>query len=128
MKKTVPQVTLFSETDIHGTILFANEAFCMVSKYSLDELLGKPHNIVRHRDMPQLLFKLLWDTIRKGDSFRGVIKNRAKDGSHYWVSATIMAIKDEDNKIVKYVGVRHLISDEKLAQDLYDTQAKSLIF
>lgn len=66
------------------TILFANETFCIVSKYSHDELIGKSHNIILHPDMPTQLFNLLWNTIRKGDTFRAVIKNRAKDDSHYW--------------------------------------------
>lgn len=118
------QITLLSETDTFGTILFANEAFCEVSKYSNSELVGKSHNLIRHPDMPKLLFKCLWDTIQSGDVFRGVIKNKAKDGSAYWVNATIMPFKDQDEKIFRYVGVRYLITDEKLAQVLFDEQMK----
>ena len=87
---TEEQITLFSETDNHGTILRVNDAFCEVSKYSRDELIGKSHNIIRHPDMPKRLFEDLWRTIQSGDIFRGVIKNRARDNSHYWVNATIM--------------------------------------
>jgi PAS domain S-box-containing protein len=123
-RTTERRVTLFSETDLDGTILFANDAFCNVSKYQRDELLNKPHNIIRHPDMPKQLFELLWRTIRNGEVFRGVIKNKASDDSHYWVNATIMPFKDNNEKIVKYVSVRHLISDEKAARELYEAQVK----
>lgn len=122
---TKNQLTLFSETDIFGTIVFANDAFCTVSKYTLAELIGKPHNIIRHPDMPKELFKLLWSTIKMGEVFRGVIKNKAKDGSHYWVNATLMAITDQKNQISKFLGARHLLSDDKLAIELFEQQMKS---
>ncbi|MBX7089203.1 MAG: PAS domain-containing protein [Cyclobacteriaceae bacterium] len=77
-------VTLYSEADERGYILFANEVFCEISKYSKDELIGQPHSIIRHPDMPKKLFEILWKTIAEGKTFRGIIKNRAKDGSHYW--------------------------------------------
>lgn len=118
------QATLLSETDKFGTILFANEAFCQVSKFSSAELIRQPHNIIRHPDMPKQLFKSLWETIQSGEVFRGVIKNKAKDGSPYWVNATIMPYKDRNGKIIRYVGVRYLITDEKLAQGLFDEQMK----
>jgi PAS domain S-box-containing protein len=118
------QVPLFSETDIFGVIIFANDAFCRASKYTLEELIGKPHNIIRHPDMPKQLFKLLWSTIEKGEVFRGVIKNKAKDGSHYWVNATLMPIADQNKKIIKFIGARHLLSDEKLAEELFEQQMK----
>jgi methyl-accepting chemotaxis protein len=119
------QVTLFSETDVFGTITFANEAFCRISKYTFEELIGKPHNIIRHPDMPMQLFKLLWSTVKDGEVFRGVIKNRAKDGSHYWVNATIMPITNQHKKITKFIGARHVIANEKLAMDLYAQQMTS---
>jgi PAS domain S-box-containing protein len=121
---TNQQVTLLSETDRFGTILFANEAFSKISKFSPAELIHKPHNIIRHPDMPKELFKCLWDTIQRGDVFRGVIKNLAKDGSPYWVNATIMPFKERGGEISKYVGVRYLIPDEKVAQSLFDEQMK----
>jgi methyl-accepting chemotaxis protein len=116
------QMPLFSETDLFGTILFVNERFCEISKYGRDELIGKPHSIIRHPDMPGKLFRLLWTTVRKGETFRGVIKNQAKDHSHYWVNAVIMPVLDLDKKATKYISVRHLIEDEKYALDLYNYQ------
>jgi len=120
------QVTLFSETDIHGTITFVNDMFCLVSKYTREELVGKPHNIVRHPDMPKKLFQLWWSAIKKGEVFRAIVKNRAKDGSHYWVQATIMPVLNKHNEVIKYIAARHLITDETKAQELYREQVKLL--
>lgn len=116
--------TILSETDLHGTITFVNNKFCEVSQYAADELLGKPHNIVRHPDMPKELFALFWKTIKKGEVFRGIVKNRAKDGSAYWVDATIVPVMDHDGHIIKYTGARYHITDEDLAVRLYNRQAQ----
>lgn len=118
--------TILSETDLHGTIIFANDKFCEVAKYTREELIGKPQNIVRHPDMPKELFKLFWQTIKRGEVFNGIVKNRAKDGSHYWVDATIVPIRDRNGEIVKYVGSRYHITDETLAVKLYNRQADQL--
>lgn len=120
------QITLLSKTDSAGIIVFANDAFCEVSKYSRQELIGKPHSIVRHPDMPRRLFEIFWETIQKGEIFRGIIKNKAKDDSHYWVKATIMPVMDENKSIVKYIGARYLIEDDDLANDLFQHQALAL--
>lgn len=116
--------TILSETDLNGTITFANDKFCEVSKYTREELIGKPQNIVRHPEMPKELFKLFWDTIRKGEVFRGIVKNKAKDGSHYWVDATIVPIKNNEGEVIKYVGSRYHIVDDKLGTALYAKQAE----
>ena len=118
------QQTLFSETDTDGTITFTSETFCAISKYGHEELLGKSHSIVRHSDMPKQLFNMLWSTIKKGEVFRGIIKNKTKDGSHYWVHAIILPIADESGKIVKFMAASHLFLDEKLAEELYEQQIK----
>ncbi|MDR2034431.1 MAG: PAS domain-containing protein [Helicobacteraceae bacterium] len=81
---------LVSQTDSHGRITFANEDFLKVCGFSLNELIGKPHSIVRHPDMPKAAFKQLWDTIQSGKVWTGFVKNRAKNGDFYWVYATIM--------------------------------------
>ncbi len=80
---------LVSETDKTGKIRFANDDFAKVSGYSKDELLGKPHSITRHPDMPKAAFKDLWDTIKKGKVWTGYVKNKAKNGDYYWVYATV---------------------------------------
>ncbi len=116
--------TILSEADTRGVITYANQKLADVSQYSMDELMGKPHNLFRHPDMPQELFKLMWDYIKNGRIFRGIIKNRAKDGSHYWVDACIVPIADNKGKIYKYTGVRYHITDEEIALKMYNEQAK----
>lgn len=114
--------TILSEADLFGTITFVNTKFCEVSGYSKEELLGKPHNILRHPDMPKELFKKMWNTIKKGEVFKGIIKNKAKDGSHYWVDTTVVPIKGEDGKIIKYIGSRYHITNEAIAEQLFKDQ------
>lgn len=118
--------TILSESDTYGNILYANDKLCQVSKYSKDELIGKPHSIFRHPDMPKELFHLMWTTIKRGEVFKGIIKNRAKDGSTYWVDATIMPVKDENGEIVKHVGARYHIVQEELAAKMYKSQMARL--
>ncbi len=80
---------LVSETDEKGIILFANDDFCKIAGYDIDELIGQPHNIIRHKDMPKAAFKDLWETVKKGNIWTGYVKNRAKNGDFYWVYATV---------------------------------------
>ncbi|MBO9702155.1 MAG: PAS domain-containing protein [Sporocytophaga sp.] len=118
--------TILSESDKYGTILDINSKFSEVSGYSKEELVGKPHNILRDPDMPKELFKLFWDTIKSGNTFKGILKNRGKGGIVYWVSATIVPIKDENGNIVKYIGARYHIEDENFALHMYNKQASVL--
>jgi PAS domain S-box-containing protein len=118
--------TILSESDVFGTITLANNKLVEVSKYSREELIGKPHNIFRHPDMPSELFKLFWETIKQGKVFKGIIKNRAKDGTHYWVDATIVPVKDASGKIIKYIGARYHITDDSFAEHFYNLQAAKL--
>ena len=80
---------LVSETDTKGIIQFANEDFCKIAGYTLEELVNKPHNMVRHPDMPKAAFKSLWDTVQSGNIWKGYVKNATKDGGYYWVYATV---------------------------------------
>ncbi|MCK9372491.1 MAG: PAS domain-containing protein [Sulfuricurvum sp.] len=80
---------LVSQTDAHGKIVFANEDFCKIAGYTLHELVGKPHSIVRHPDMPKEAFQALWKTLKGGNIWKGYIKNKTKDGGYYWVFATV---------------------------------------
>ncbi len=101
---------LVSETDLKGRITFANDDFCKYAGYTIDELIGKPHNIVRHPDMPKAAFKDLWDTIQSGKRWRGFVKNRAKDGRYYWVYATVFPFTTcEGTK--GYISCRRRVSD-----------------
>ncbi|AVI61479.1 methyl-accepting chemotaxis protein [Halomonas sp. GFAJ-1] len=96
---------LISRTNLKGEITYANPAFVQVSGFSLDELLGENHNLVRHPDMPPAAFKDFWETIRQGKPWSGLVKNRRKDGDHYWVRANAMAIQ-ENGRIVGYASLR----------------------
>jgi len=96
---------IVSSTDLDGNIIYANRKFCAVSGYSKAELVGKNHNIVRHPDMPRLAFRQLWNTIKDGNEWTGIIKNLRKDGLYYWVYSHITpVIKDE--KLVGYTAAR----------------------
>ena len=80
---------IVSKTDLKGILTYVNDVFLKVSKYSEQEVLGQPHNIIRHPDMPRCIFKLLWDTIKGGDEIFAYVVNLASDGSHYWVMAHV---------------------------------------
>lgn len=86
---------LVSETDIKGRILFANDQFCKIAEYSLDELINKPHNLVRHKDMPKAAFKDLWETVQNKKVWQGFVKNQTKSGGYYWVKATVYPYTNE---------------------------------
>ena len=104
------QTSIVSEANLRGDILNVNDKFIEVSKYSKDELIGKPHNTTRHPDMPKEVFKEMWGTIGRGNIFRGIVKNRAKDGTPYYVDAVIAPILGENGKPRKYLGVRYDIT------------------
>ncbi|WP_193150535.1 HD domain-containing phosphohydrolase [Sulfurimonas sediminis] len=116
--QTFDKEVIFSATDLHGKIVYASEAFCKISKYSKEELLGKNHNILRHSDMPKELFADMWSTLKSGKEWYGEIKNRAKDGSAYWVNAHIAPYTDERDEVVGYHALRENITDKKALQEL----------
>ncbi|MCJ7766122.1 MAG: EAL domain-containing protein [Thiovulaceae bacterium] len=109
-KKAVDQSTIVSMADTHGFITYVNSAFVQVSCYSADELIGQPHNIIRHPDSPPELFKVLWETILSKQPWHGVIKNRAKDGSVYYVDTTISPILGKKGEIEKFIALRYDIT------------------
>lgn len=96
---------LVSRTDLKGTITYANDAFVDISGYSREELIGNNHNIVRHPDMPEAAFGDLWATVKSGLPWRGLVKNRCKNGDFYWVEAFVVPLK-KDGRIVGYQSVR----------------------
>ena len=97
--------TLVSVTDLKGRIVYCNHAFATVSGYAVEELMGQPHNLVRHPDMPEEAFRDMWDTIGSGRPWRGAVKNRRKNGDHYWVMASATPIRRQ-GQIVGYLSVR----------------------
>ncbi|PKA25314.1 methyl-accepting chemotaxis protein [Leptospira meyeri] len=117
---------IISRTDAKGLITYVSPDFARISEYSVEEMIGKPHNIVRHPDMPKIVFQELWDYIKVGLPWTGAVKNRAKSGNYYWVDATITPILNEERKVVGYVSVRKKLADEKKKyyDDLYKKMRK----
>jgi len=122
-KAAVDQGTIVSKTDPKGIITYANSKFCEISGYRGDELLGKPHNIVRHPDMPAEAFRQMWATIKAKKTWHGLVKNRKKDGNSYIVEATIKPILDHTGEIVEYIAIRHDITEVfQLKEEVEKTQ------
>lgn len=127
-KKAIDNSTIVSKTDKRGVITYANKAFCEISGYTEEELLGKPHNTVRHPDMPKEAFRQMWQTIKSGQTWQGEVKNLKKDGGYYWVQATISPIYDNKNNLVEYVAIRQDITALiNLSEEIQNTQ-KELIY
>lgn len=115
-----------SEADLKGDITYVNDLLCEVSQYTREECIGQPHSMFRHPDMPKSVFKELWATIGKGKIFRGVIKNKKKDGSPYWVDALIAPVLGANGKPVKYIGVRYVITDQIVKQEQLEAQLRQI--
>lgn len=106
---------LVSKTDLRGNITYCNQEFCAVSGFMESELLGAPHNIVRHPDVPQRIFADCWKTIKSGNSWHGVLKNRRKNGDYYWVNANITPLV-ENGRTTGYLSLRYQPSREQIAK------------
>lgn len=106
---------IVSQTDLAGVITMCNDAFVLMSGYSREELLGAPHHILRHPDMPAIAFKGLWDTIEKGVKWHGYVKNLRRDGGFYWVYATVVG-NVRNGKLVGYSSVRREPSRAKVVE------------
>jgi PAS domain S-box-containing protein len=101
---------IISKTDLKGRISYCNRVFIEFSGYTESELLGAPHNLIRHPDMPRGVFKLLWDTVSKGDEIFAYVKNMSKDGGYYWVNANVTPNRDLQGTIEGYFSVRRMPS------------------
>ena len=111
-KDTVDRSFIVSKTNSEGIITYVNEAFCKISGYIEEEVIGKPHNIIKHRDMATSVFKEMWHTIKNlKEPWRGIVKNRKKDGSEYWVHTIINPILDADNNVIEFIAIRSDITE-----------------
>jgi len=112
---------LFTKTDLKGNIVFGNDTFEKITGFKSDQYIGKPHNIIRHQDMPRTIFKMMWDTIKKGEAFTGIIKNTTIDGDYYWVATDFTMDKDKNGNIIGYEAMRMNISNKakKEMEELY---------
>jgi PAS domain S-box-containing protein len=112
MEKEVRSIDLIvSKSDKDGNITYTNPIFMKISGYMQGELLDKPHSILRHPDMPKIIFKYLWDSLHKGDDVVAYVKNLCKDGDYYWVLATVKTAKNPDGSFRNYMSTRRCITD-----------------
>ena len=111
-KDAIENSNIVSKTDIHGIITFVNDEFCKISGYTKEELIGKNHNVVRHPDVPKSNFKLLWDTITAKKTFKSTVKNRAKDGTDFYLNTTITPILDRNGNIEEFIAIRYNVTKE----------------
>jgi aerotaxis receptor len=105
---------IISQTDLDGVITYANRAFCEAGGYKVDDFIGKLHNIIRHPDMPKIVFARMWETINGGQIWNGLVKNLRSDGRFYWVETEILPIRDEDGTITGFIAVRREASRKNI--------------
>jgi len=118
---------LISETDVKGVITYANEDFVELSGYKEENLVGAPHSIIRHVDMPKTVFKLLWDSLKIGKDYKAIVQNKRKDGKYYWVYSEYQALFDKNKKIRGYRSKRYPVP-KKAVKDVANIYKKLLSF
>ena len=125
-KKLDPNRYLLSVTDTKGNIVRVNDYFIEVCSYTRDELIGSPHNIVRHPDMPRTIFYLMWKYLKNGQNVTAVVKNKTKDNKYYWIIADIEVRKDEQGNIDRYIAFRQAAPKKivKIIEPLYQELLK----
>ena len=121
----INESNILSRANLQGTITYVNEKFCEISGYAKEEAIGRNHSLLRHPDTPNSVFQELWDTIKMGNPWQGIIKNKSKNNSAYWVDTTIVPIIDNNDKITEYMAIRHNLTELfDLHKEIEDTQAE----
>ncbi|MDD5717346.1 MAG: ATP-binding protein [Sulfuricurvum sp.] len=129
-KRALDESSIVSKTDLNGIITYVNERFCTISGYTKEELIGEPHNIIRHPDFPSSVFKELWGALHNRQVFHGIIRNRKKSGEDYFVDSTVVPIVDEYDNPIEYIAIRNDVTELIHAKDkaIAAEQAKSAFF
>ncbi|MDO8992323.1 PAS domain-containing protein [Daejeonella sp.] len=125
-KEIIDLNAICSVTDPEGKIIYVNDKFCEISKYSREELLGQDHRIVNSNYHPSSMFKELWETIKSGKVWRSDVKSKAKDGTFFWLDSTIVPIHDENGVITEYFSLRTPIDDRKRIEEEQKEYVKNL--
>ena len=125
-KEAIEKSNIISKTDIERIITFVNDEFCKISGYSRDELIGKNHNIVRHPDVLESIFELLWETINSKQIYKGTVKNLAKDGSTFYVNTTVIPILNKDESIEEFIAIRYDVTKEVFYKHKLQKKEKEL--
>ncbi|MCK9373329.1 MAG: response regulator [Sulfuricurvum sp.] len=110
LKAMIDSSSIVSKADPKGIITYVNERFCTISGYTKEELIGRPHSIIRHPDTDPMIFRQMWETIQNKQIFNGMIMNRRKDGSTYYIDSTIAPVLDNNNTIIEFISIRHDIT------------------
>lgn len=108
---------IISQTDLEGNITFVNRKFCEVSGYSRDEIIGNPFSLITHPQMPKNIFDKMWENIKSGRAWNGLLKNLRKDGKFYWVEIEILPIYDNNNNMIGYISVSHAPSRKEIQEN-----------
>lgn len=113
-------VMVISTTDLQGNITYANDLFCTLTGFAREELIGQPHSIVRHPDVPKAVYKDMWDTIKAGKTWTGIVPNLGKGGVLYVVDTTVQPLFDANGNITSYISIRRVVNDLMQNYDLVE--------
>lgn len=120
---------IISQTDLSGKIIYANQAFYEASGYSSQQVLGSTYDIIRHPDMPKIIFEKLWNSVKDGQAWTGLIKNLRVDGKYYWDDLSVLPVKNNDGDIVSFISVARQASKKNIQENevLYQKMLSSEI-